>query len=94
MKQKQEGVQRKLAGFKMIDRGIPRQHYDILDLNGTPMGTVTSGTQSPMMNTGIGMGYVKPEFAEPGTEILIRIRNKELKAEIVKLPIYKKDQDQ
>ncbi len=89
--QKMEGVSRKLAGFTMLERGIPRQYYEILDEEGRKIGVVTSGTMSPMMNTGIGMGYLPPDFAEPGQEILIRIRNKEPRAVVVKLPIYKKD---
>jgi aminomethyltransferase len=76
----------------MIDRGIPRQHYEILSMDGIPVGKVTSGTMSPMMNRGIGLGYVSPDFASPGTNILIGVRNKKLKAEVTGLPIYKKDQ--
>ena len=91
MKQKTEGVGRKLVGFVMMDRGIPRQHYEILDRKGRPIGEVTSGSLSPMMDVGIGLGYVGAGFAEPGQEILIRIRNKQPRAEIVKLPIYRKD---
>jgi len=89
--QKKDGVKRKLAGFTMLERGIPRQHYEILDGKGHPIGEVTSGTMSPMMNIGIGMGYVNADNAVPGQEILIRIRNKEPRAVVVKLPIYKKD---
>jgi aminomethyltransferase len=75
----------------MMERGIPRQGYEILDGRGNRIGEVTSGTMSPMMNVGIGMGYVAAGFAAPGKEIFIRIRNKQPRAEIVKLPIYKKD---
>jgi aminomethyltransferase len=89
-KQKQEGVSRKLVGFVMKDRGIPRQHYEIVDEQGNAIGEVTSGTMSPMLKQGIGMGYVPPKYAEPGSEIYIKIRKKNLKAEVVKLPIYKK----
>jgi aminomethyltransferase len=89
--QKSEGVSRKLVGFTMVDRGIPRQHYEILDGEGSKIGEVTSGTMSPMMNVGIGMGYVDAGYAAPGQEILIRIRNKEPRAVVVKLPIYKKN---
>ncbi len=89
-KQKQEGVSRKLVGFVMKERGIPRQHYKIVDKDNNEIGEVTSGTMSPMMKQGIGMGYVKQEFEQPGTEIFIQIRKKTLKAEVVKLPIYKK----
>jgi aminomethyltransferase len=77
----------------MIDRGIPRQHYKILGTSGEMTGTVTSGTMSPMLNRGIGMGYVKPGYAAPGSKIHIRVRNKDLQAEVVALPIYKKDKD-
>lgn len=85
-KQKEEGIQRKLIGFKMVDRGIPRQDYKIADEEGNEIGFVTSGTQSPMLKEGIGMGYVKPEFASVGTSIYIQIRDKNVKAEIVKAP--------
>lgn len=90
LKQKAEGLQRKLVGFEMVDRGIPRQHYEIKDAKGNVIGEVTSGTMSPMMKIGIGMGYVKPEFSKPDSEIFISIRDKNLKAKVVKLPIYKK----
>jgi len=89
-KQKQEGVSRLLVGFIMKERGIPRQHYPIVDQNEQTIGEVTSGTMSPMLKQGIGMGYVPPEYAEPGSAIFIKIRKKILKAEVVKLPIYKK----
>jgi aminomethyltransferase len=89
--QTMEGVSRKLVGFTMLDRGIPRQHYEILDKKGNKIGEVTSGTMSPMMNVGIGMGYVAADFAFPGKEILIRIRNKEPRAVVAKLPFYNKD---
>jgi len=88
-KQKNEGVQRKLVGFEMMEKGIPRQHYEILDDSGTVIGEVTSGTMSPMMNLGIGMGYVTPDMALPDNEIYIQIRKKRLKAKVVSLPIYK-----
>ena len=90
-KQKRDGVSRKLVGFTMLEKGIPRQHYKILSLEGTVIGEVTSGTLSTIMNIGIGMGYIKSGFTEPGTEILIQIRKKQLKAGVVKLPIYRKD---
>ena len=90
LKHKAEGTGRKLVGFEMIDRGIPRQHYEIADAAGNVMGEVTSGTMSPMMKVGIGMGYVKTEFSKVGTEIFIVVRGKLLKAKVVKLPIYKK----
>ncbi len=90
LKQKAEGLQRKLVGFEMVDRGIPRQHYEIKDAQGNVIGEVTSGTMSPMMKIGIGMGYIKPEFSKADSEIFIAIRDKSLKAKVVKLPIYKK----
>lgn len=86
-KQKEEGVKQKLIGFKIIDRGIPRHDYEIQDADGNKIGRVTSGTQSPVLSQGIGMGYVKTEFASPGTEIFIAVRNKGLKAEVSKLPL-------
>ena len=89
--QNKGGVSRDLVGFTMLERGIPRQHYEILDEKGQKIGEVTSGTMSPMMNIGIGMGYVAAGYAAPGQEILIRIRNKEPRAVVVKLPIYKKN---
>ena len=88
-KQKNEGVSRKLSAFEMIDRGIPRQHYEIVNSNGEIIGEVTSGTMSPMLKIGIGMGYIKTEYHKPGTEIFIRIRNKDLRAKVVSLPFYK-----
>ncbi|MFP4620646.1 MAG: glycine cleavage system aminomethyltransferase GcvT [Bacteroidales bacterium] len=89
-KQKQEGVSKKLVGFVLKGRGIPRQHYEILDRQEKNIGVVTSGTMSPMLKKGVGMGYVTPQHTEPGTEIFIRVRNKMLAAEVVKMPIYKK----
>jgi aminomethyltransferase len=90
LKQKNEGVEKQLKGFVMIDRGIPRQHYEVIDASGKIIGEVTSGTMSPMMKEGIGMAYLEKDFWKPDTEIFIRIRNKDLKARIVDLPIYKK----
>jgi aminomethyltransferase len=85
-KQKAEGVTRKLIGFTMIDRGIPRHGYDIADAAGNKIGVVTSGTMSPCLKQGIGMGYVKPEFAKADSEIFIVVREKLLKAKVVKMP--------
>jgi len=90
LKQKEEGVQKKLKGFVMIERGIPRQHYEVVNAKGDPIGEVTSGTMSPMMKQGIGMAYLEKGYWKTGTEIFIRIRNKDLKAKIVDLPIYNK----
>lgn len=86
--QKEKGVAKKLIGFEMIDKGIPRHDYEILDNDGNVVGKVTSGTQSPSTNKAIGLGYIKTELASEGSEINISIRNKNLKARIVKLPFY------
>lgn len=85
-KQKAEGVTRKLVGFKMLDRGIPRHGYELAAPDGTVIGHVTSGTMSPCMKTGFGLGYVKSEYAKPGTEIAVVIREKPLRAEVTKIP--------
>ena len=87
--QKAEGVTRKLVGFEMVDRGIPRHGYALLDAEGEPMGVVTSGTMSPTRKIGIGLGYVKPEFSKVGTEIGIDMRGRKLKAVVVKPPFRK-----
>ena len=87
--QKEEGVKRKLVGFEMIDRGIPRHGYAIVDAQGAQVGVVTSGTQSPSLNKAIGMGYVPVAMGAPGTEVLIDVRGKALKARVVKVPFYK-----
>ncbi len=84
--QKENGIEKKLIGFKLIERGVPRQDYKILDENENEIGVVTSGTQSPVLKEGIGMGYVKTDLAEVGNQILIQVRNKTIKAEIVKTP--------
>lgn len=84
--QKQQGVSRKLVGFEMIERGIPRHDYVITTADGKEIGTVTSGTQSPSLQKGIGMGYVETAFAKEGTDIYIRIRENKVKARIVKPP--------
>lgn len=89
LKQKDAGVTRKLRGFEMTERGIPRQHYEVVDINGNIIGEVTSGTMSPMMKQGIGMAYLSKGFWKKDTEIFIRIRNKDIKARVVDLPIYK-----
>jgi aminomethyltransferase len=89
LNQKQEGITRKLVGFEMIEKGIPRQHYEIADDNGNIIGEVTSGTMSPILKVGIGMGYVEKAFSTPETIINILIRNKPLKAKVVKVPFYK-----
>lgn len=89
LKLKNEGVTRKLKGFEMIDKGIPRQHYQICDPAGNVIGEVTSGTMGPSTKSAIGLGYISSEFSDFGTEIYIKIREKLLKAKIVKIPFYK-----
>lgn len=89
-KQKEEGVKRKLIGFELIDRGIPRHDYPIVDANGHMIGKVTSGTMAPSLKKAIGLGYVETQYATPDSEIFIEVRNKSLKAKVVKLPFYKK----
>jgi len=87
--QKEKGVALKLVGFEMIDRGIPRHDYEIVNAAGEKIGHVTSGTQSPSLQKAIGMGYVRTEFAKENTEIFIPIRDKNLKAKVVKVPFLK-----
>ena len=88
-KQKAEGVTRKLVGFEMVDRGIPRHGYELVNSDGEKIGIVTSGTMSPTRKIGIGMGYVKPEYSKAGTEICIDVRGRKLKAVVVK-PLFRK----
>lgn len=85
-RQKREGVKRKLVGFVMVDRGIPRHDYEILDASDNTIGKVTSGTQSPVLGVGIGLGYVTIEHAAPDTEIYIKVRERKLRAKVTKLP--------
>jgi aminomethyltransferase len=87
--QKQAGIERRLVGFEMIDRGIPRHDYEIVDADGNVIGKVTSGTQSPSLQKAIGLGYVKNEFAKEGSDIYISIRDNKVKAKVVKPPFYK-----
>lgn len=84
--QKTNGVTRKLVGFEMVDKGIPRHHYKIQNDAGEEIGFVTSGTQSPSLNKAVGMGYVRKDLAVEGSEINIMIRDKAIKAKIVKMP--------
>jgi aminomethyltransferase len=84
--QKKNGVTKKLVGFEMIDKGIARHDYKIVDQNDNEIGLVTSGTQSPSLAKAIGMGYVTKENANPGQEIFIQIRNQKVKAQVVKMP--------
>jgi aminomethyltransferase len=85
-KQKEDGVKRKLVGFEMVDRGIPRHHYEICNAEGKQIGYVTSGTQSPSLNKAIGMGYVETDSSAIDSAIFIRVRDKLLKAKVVKIP--------
>lgn len=89
LEQKERGIERKLIGFEMIDRGIPRHDYEITDADGIVIGKVTSGTQSPSLQKAIGMGYVKKGMDKEGTEVYINIRNNQVKARVVKFPFYK-----
>ena len=85
-KQKENGVVRKLVAFELLERGIPRKDYLICNVNGDVVGSVTSGTMSPSLKKPIGMGYVTKELSKVGTEIFIQIRNKNIKAKVVRLP--------
>ena len=87
--EKEAGVANRLVGFEMIDRGIPRHGYAVVDAEGNGIGRVTSGTQSPSLQKAIGIAYVAKEFAKENTEIFIEIRNNKVKAKIVKFPFYK-----
>ncbi|QHI35989.1 Aminomethyltransferase [Kordia antarctica] len=88
--QKRTGVERKLVAFEIQERGIPRQGYDIVDGNGNKIGIVTSGTMSPSMGIGIGLGYVPTVFTDVGSHIYIQIRKNSVPAKVVKPPFYKK----
>jgi aminomethyltransferase len=87
--QKQDGLKHRLVGFEMIERGIPRHDYMIVDSEGNAIGRVTSGTQSPSLQKAIGMGYVDSAHAKEGAEIFISIRDNKIKAQVVKPPFYK-----
>ncbi|WP_139920016.1 glycine cleavage system aminomethyltransferase GcvT [Hymenobacter sp. DG01] len=88
-KQKEAGVERKLVGFLMDGPGIPRGHYELVNEAGEKIGDVTSGTQSPSLSKGIGLGYVKTELSAPGSKIFVQVRGKQLPATVVKLPFVK-----
>lgn len=88
--QKEKGVLKKLVGFILNEKGIPRAHYTIRNTSGEPIGEVTSGTQSPSMGIGIGLGYVETAYAKPGTIIIIEVRNKRLEATVHKLPLLQR----
>ncbi|MEM9362370.1 MAG: glycine cleavage system aminomethyltransferase GcvT [Bacteroidota bacterium] len=87
--QKEAGVTRRLVGFQLMERGIPRHGYAIVDADGNPIGNVTSGTMSPSLEKGIGLGYVTKDFSKADSEIFIQIRKKQVPATVIKLPFYK-----
>ena len=89
LQQKENGVPQKLVGFEMLERGIPRHDYKIVDASGAEIGIVTSGTQSPSLQKAIGMGYVNTAYTKEGSEIFIAIRDQKIKATVVKFPFYK-----
>ena len=88
---KLQGTQNKLVAFELLERGIPRKDYEIQDVNGVQIGYVTSGTMGPTVEKAIGMGYVKSNYSELGNKIFLKIRNKAIPAQLVKLPFYKKN---
>jgi len=89
LKQKTEGTSRRLVGFELIDKGVPRHGYLVLDAAGNKIGVVTSGTMGPSVKKGIGMAYVPVAYMKAGSEIFISIRDKAIKAQVVKMPFYK-----
>ncbi|MCK9305714.1 MAG: glycine cleavage system aminomethyltransferase GcvT [Bacteroidales bacterium] len=88
--QKEKGVSRKLTGFELVDKGIPRHGYPVCDESGNEIGVVTSGTMGPAVRKAIGMAYVTPAFSKAGSEIFIKVRDKLIKAVVVKTPFYKR----
>ncbi len=84
--QKEQGLSRKLVGFELMEKGIPRGHYELCNADGVKIGEVTSGTISPTLQKGIGLGYVPTSLAKPGTELFVKVRDRLLKAQVVKLP--------
>ena len=87
--QKEQGPQKKLVGFEMLEKGIPRHDYIIYSADGRTIGRVTSGTMSPCLQTGIGLGYIETAHASPGTEVRVDVRGKSLMARVKNLPFYK-----
>ena len=87
--QKEAGITKRLVGFELTERGIPRQGYDIVDAEGNGIGHVTSGTMSPSLEKGIGLGYVAKDFSKADSDIFIQIRKKQVPATVIKLPFYK-----
>lgn len=92
LKQKEEGTERRLKGFVMTERGIPRQHYEVVDVNGKIIGEVTSGTMSPVLKQGIGMAYLHKDYSKKDTDIYIRVRGRDLKAKVTTVPFVKLQQ--
>ena len=90
-KDKERGTEYKLVAFELLERGIPRKDYEIQDVNGVQIGHVTSGTMGPSVGKAIGMGYIKSNHAELGNKIFLKIRNKSISAQLIKLPFYKKN---
>ena len=88
-KQKEDGITKKLIGFELVDRGVPRHDYEIVNKQGEVIGKVTSGTMAPSLNKGIGLGYVTMDHSAVDSEIFIRIRKNDVAAKVVKLPFYK-----
>lgn len=86
---KESGLQKKLVGIELVERGVPRPHYEITDADGVKIGEVTSGTQSPTLQKGVALGYVPVTSAKPGTEVYIKVRDKLIKARISKLPFVR-----
>ena len=87
--QNEEGIARRLVGFELVDKGIARHDYTVLNESGDEIGRVTSGTMSPSLKKAIGLAYVPVDMAKPDTEIYIAVRKKQLKAKVVSLPFYK-----
>ena len=85
-KTKSEGPSRTLVGLRIIDRGIPRKGYEVVNESGTTIGKITSGTMSPTLGIGIGMAYIDKDFSKTGTSVKVQIRNKKIEAEVVKFP--------
>jgi len=88
-KEKEKGVSRKLVGLEIVDRGIARKDYAVVDSDGKEIGIVTSGTMSPTLKKAIAIAYVKTEFSKIGTEVFVQVRNKQLKAKVVSMPFVK-----
>jgi aminomethyltransferase len=88
---KAEGPARKMIGLKILGRGIPRQGYEVANASGQIVGVVTSGTMSPSLGYGIGMAYIDKDFAKPHHKLSVRIRNKDIEAEVVRFPFLQKD---